>query len=290
MTASIGELSEQVSKIRGEVNYLSTETTVNRRFVGKGEVLKTGTYEPREINIHDGRPVRDHFNLDTEGFMLLDHRSSVKDFTDRNELDEVYLDEVRGEVQRITGADQVVAMGYVVRRSEKPGEVQSQPPGNDVHVDMSATDARRRFDDAYRENFPDGPGYKRALVTSFWRTFSPAPQDWPLAVAQYTSLDDAEGIDTHMVFVDELPEDPYADLDTITGGRTAAAGSAFYYSADHRWWYFPNMNRDEVIFFKLNDTDTTGPWRVMHSAFKDGTVSVDHKRESVEVRTIAFWE
>lgn len=287
MTAQPEELTLQAATIQGEVNYLSPETTINRRFVAPGEVLKTGTYESRTVTIHDGRPFQERFTLDRDGFMLVDHVSSVQDFRDREELDGTYLAEVRDEVQRITGADKVVSLGYVLRRSEKPGEAKAQPPGNDVHVDMSATDARRRFDEAYRENFPDGPGYTRALVTSFWRTFSPAPQDWPLAVAEYSSVDDAEGVDTHMIWVDELPEDPFMEIEDLD---VRPAGSAFYYNPDHRWWYFPNMTRDEALFFKLNDTDTSEAWRVIHSAFQDASVDATQMRESVEVRTIAFWE
>ncbi|OMQ16731.1 hypothetical protein A7K94_0200565 [Modestobacter sp. VKM Ac-2676] len=287
MTMQSEELTQQASSIRGEVNYLSPETTINRRFVAPGEVLKTGTYEPHAVSIHDGRPFQDRFTLDRAGFMLLNHVSSVQEFRDRDELDAVYLAEVRDEVQRITEADKVVSVGYVLRRSEKPGEAKAQPPGNDVHVDMSATDARRRFDEAYRENFPEGPGYKRALITSFWRTFTPGPQDWPLAVAEYSSVADSEGVDTHMIWVDELPEDPYMVIEDLD---VKPAGSAFHHNPDHRWWYFPNMTRDEVLFFKLNDTDTSGAWRVVHSAFQDTTVSATQMRESVEVRTIAFWE
>jgi hypothetical protein len=281
------ELTLQAASVRGEVNYISPETTINRRFVAPGAVLKTAVYEPRTVPIHDGRPFQDRFTLEEDGFVLIHHVSAVQDFRNRQELDSVYLAEIVGEVQRITGADKVVPIGYVLRRSEKPGEAKAQPPGNDVHVDMSVTDARRRFDAAYQENFPDGPGYRRALITSFWRTFSPAPQDWPLAVAEYSSVGDAEGIDTQMIWVDELPEDPFMDIEDLD---LRPAGSAFYYNPVHRWWYFPAMNRDEALFFKLNDTDRSGAWRVIHSAFEDTSVSARQMRESVEVRTIAFWE
>jgi hypothetical protein len=68
------------------------------------------------------------------------------------------------------------------------------------------------------------------------------------------------------------------------------SGSEFHYSPDHEWWYFPNMTRDEVLFFVFHDSDHDRPWRVLHSAFRDPSVETAVPRHSIEVRTFAFFQ
>ena len=39
-------------------------------------------YREHEMNVRDGRPLRHTFELDTHGFVFVEHRTQVKDFTD----------------------------------------------------------------------------------------------------------------------------------------------------------------------------------------------------------------
>jgi hypothetical protein len=89
-----------------------------------------------------------------------------------------------------------------------------------------------------------------------------------------------------LYFVDRLPDDPLAEIDA---SKIVTSGSEFRYSPDHEWWYFPDMNRDEVLFFVFNDSDHSRAWRVVHSAFRDPTVDTPVPRHSIEVRTFAFF-
>jgi hypothetical protein len=57
----------------------------------------------------------------------------------------------------------------------------------------------------------------------------------------------------------------------------------------HRWWYFPGMHAGEALLLKLCDTDHSVAWRAPHSAFRDPSVTPPHSRESVELRTVAFF-
>ena len=138
--------------------------------------------------IRDGRPVSDQFTLDRNGFEITGHASAVTDFTDREEVERVYPGEVAEFVRSRTGADRVATLGWVLRRSAAASENASQPQAALVHDDFSVTGARARAAAAYAARFPGGPGYRRALITSLWRVFSPPPQDWPLALCDYTSV------------------------------------------------------------------------------------------------------
>jgi hypothetical protein len=50
------------------------------------------------------------------------------------------------------------------------------------------------------------------------------------------------------------------------------------------------MTREEILLFKLNDSDQSRAWRVPHSAFRDASVRAAKPRHSIEFRTIAYFE
>jgi hypothetical protein len=185
----------QPQVVTGELSYLDPESTVLRRFTAPGASVNTGAYRAYQVPIRNGRPVQGRFTLDGNGFAITSHRSAVTDFTDRGEVDRVYATEVAAFVQAYTGADRVAALGWTLRRSAAAGENASQPQAALVHDDFSVGGGQRRAAGAYAGHFPDGPGYRRALITSLWRVFSPPPQDWPLAICDYTSVGPEEGLD-----------------------------------------------------------------------------------------------
>jgi len=277
----------RIQAVTGELSYLAPESTVLRRFTAPGESVNTGTYLTYEMPIRDGRPVQDRFALDRNGFTIVGHTSAVTDFTSRQEVNEVYTGEVADFVKFYTGADRVAILGWVLRRSAAPSENGSQPQAANVHDDFSVAGARARAAAAYADRFPDGPGFYRALITSLWRVFSPPPQDWPLAVCDYQSVEPGEGLDNRLYFVDTIPGDLYAEMPTDAPGTS---GFEFRHNPAHQWWYFPNMTRDEILFFKLNDSDHTRAWRVPHSAFRDPIARAAEPRHSIEFRTIAYFE
>jgi hypothetical protein len=276
-----------IQAVTGEFSYLAPESTVLRRFTAPGQSVNTGTYRAYEMPVSNGRPVSDRFTLDRNGFAIIGHASAVTDFTDRDEVDRVYVGEVAEFVKSYTGADRVATLAWTLRRSAAPAENASQPQAALVHDDFSVAGARGRAEAAYASQFPDGPGFRRALITSLWRVFSPPPQDWPLAVCDYTSVGPDEGLDNRLYFVDKIPADLYAEMPEDAPGTS---GFEFHHNPAHQWWYFPDMTRDEILFFKLNDSDHSRAWRVPHSAFRDGTARAAQPRHSIEFRTIAYFE
>jgi hypothetical protein len=276
-----------VQAVTGEFSYLAPESTVLRRFTAPGESVNTGAYRAYEMPVRNGRPVRDQFTLDRNGFAIIGHASSVADFTDRDEVGRVYVGEVAEFVKSYTGAGRVATLGWTLRRSAAPGENASQPQAALVHDDFSVAGARGRAGAAYASHFPDGPGFRRALITSLWRVFSPPPQDWPLAICDYASVGPGEGLDNRLYFVDKIPADLYAQMPEDAPGTS---GFEFHHNPAHQWWYFPGMTRDEILFFTLNDSDHSRAWRVPHSAFHDRAARATEPRHSIEFRTIAYFE
>ena len=273
--------------VTGELSYLAPESTVLRRFTAPGNSVNTGIYQSHRIPVRDARPLRRRFTLDRNGFALIDHVSAVRDFTDPDETGRVYPAETAGLIKAATGADRVAPLRWMLRRSADPARNASQPPAANVHCDYSVTGAGPTARRTYEERFPDGLGYCRALITSLWRVFSPPPQDWPLALCDYTSVGPDEGLDNRLYFVEEIPADVYAPMPPDAPGTS---GFEWHHNPAHQWWYFPDMTRDEVLLITLNDSDHSRAWRVPHTAFHDTAARATEPRHSIEYRVIAYFE
>jgi len=63
------------------------------------------------------------------------------------------------------------------------------------------------------------------------------------------------------------------------------------YSPNHRWFYFPEMRRDEALVFKVYDSDKDGRARFTpYTSFDDPTSPTNAPpRQSIEVRAFAFF-
>jgi hypothetical protein len=61
------------------------------------------------------------------------------------------------------------------------------------------------------------------------------------------------------------------------------------YNPRHRWYYVPRMEPEEILAFKLFDSDRERVQWTGHTAFDDPTAPPDAPpRESIEIRTISF--
>ena len=283
------------------VRYLGDGDYVTRRYVSQGVEANTGDYVDREVAIRDGMPIRDHFTLDTHGFMLGKSATAIADFHDRDAVDAAYCAEVEAAVKALTGASFVAAQGWMIRTSgdlsrraqEKvKGYVHSggiQPPAGEAHIDYNPLTGQRSGERIYRDRRPDGPGFKRHICFSFWRTFSPGPQDWPLAVMDGRSIVGDELASNTLFVVDEIPTGADA-VKPVEGEDQMIAASIFRYRPQHRWWYFSNMAIDDVLLFKFYDSDHSVTWRCPHTAFHDSSLPDTQIRSSIEVRCVAFFE
>ena len=64
----------------------------------------------------------------------------------------------------------------------------------------------------------------------------------------------------------------------------------FHFNPAHRWWYFSNMTREEVLLFKFHDSEPGKALRTPHTAFRDPSFADAKIRCSIEMRTVAYFE
>ena len=76
----------------------------------------------------------------------------------------------------------------------------------------------------------------------------------------------------------------------IPPDHPGTSGFEFHHNPTPRWWNSPGHDRDEVLFFKLNDSDQARAWRVPHSALPRPTARATRPRHSIEFRSIAYFE
>ena len=300
-TSEFNPIEERARQVETMIRFVDPGDFVTRRYVRAGAEINTGTYSDHRVIVRDGMPLRDHFELDVHGFTIATQPTGVKDFHDKDEVDSAYEAEVERHVQALTGADKVVARGWMLRTSadltdraraktenyQHTGGI--QPPAGEAHVDLNTATAQRMAAATYAKHFPDGPGYRRFLISSYWRTFSPPPQDVPLAVCDGRTRFAGEEKSNTLFIVDEFPEGE-ALTAPVEGEDTMLAASIFSFSPEMRWWYFSNMQADDALLFKFHDSDHSRTWRCPHTAFHDPSFADANIRESIEVRSVAYWE
>jgi hypothetical protein len=279
-------MSTAAAEVHTSIDYLVPTSRINRRFWAPGKEFNTGIYARQNVIIRNAR-LAGPFTLDEHGFRLGNHRTDITDWERNYGPDTPYAMQVCEVAKRLSGADFVVPMGGMLRSSGKTSTT-VQPPAAEAHVDFTQRCAERIAGNLYKKANPQGPGFHRFIAFSLWRALSPPPQDMPLALCEGRSVRDDEGTHNTKVDVNEIPTGD-ALFAPIEGEENMAAATIFHHSPDHRWWYFPDMTPDEVIFIKFYDSDHRTAWRCPHTAFRDSSRPDAHERRSIEYRGIAYF-
>ena len=203
------------------------------------------------------------------------------------ELEEVYISEIQELVQELTGADKVIAFGPTLRQTKPEPGSHYQPPGTDAHVDYTSSRSHSLAKNLIASSDDPNFQYSKFICINLWRAISAPPQDWPLAVCDALSVDPKEGTPNVMIRCEKLP-----DLDTLgplEDEDSLPAAFLFQYSESHRWHYYSDMKDDELLVFKLYDSKNP-IGRCPHAAFFDCSRKGAIPRESVEIRTVAYFK
>jgi hypothetical protein len=265
--------------VAGSINY-AAPMSVRPRFYANDHSRDVLALDPRAVRVEDARALEPAPSLEREGIVLARHRSVVADFRNTAEVTASYPPEIERLVLGLSGADAVVVTGAGVlrfgERSPDCGRLNNSRPARFIHVDCSAATAAQF---AERSRPKDRAGRVRRFAHyNIWRTFSPPPQDVPLAVC------DARTVESR----DLVPAD--AVFDVSGQPEWSFEGLVVRFNPGHRWLYFSNMTRDEALVFKTSDSSPDEPRQVPHSAFNDPSCPADvPPRASIEMRATAYW-
>jgi hypothetical protein len=255
------------------------EKLVNETFGPNNIRRRTmGSEERHRVEIENGREARG-LALDANGFVLVAHRSAVKNFFDADELKRVYYPEVASLIERQSGASRVVVFDHTLRSGDE-GEREAKlirEPVLSAHNDYTEWSGPQRVRDLLGDE-AEKLLQRRFAIIQVWRAAYANAADPirsnPLAMADARSV---------------APE----DLLIAERRYPNRIGQTYRlkYNPRHRWFYFPEMRRDEAIVFKVYDSAKDGRARFTpHTSFDDPTTPAGAPpRQSIEARALAFF-
>jgi hypothetical protein len=246
-------------------------------FEDREEHTQPGEYEERVVSIQNGRPLRDSFTLDQNGFAFLDHVSAVTDFYDADVVKRIYYPEVEKLILEQSGASKVMVFDHTFRLADDTlrEEKMSRKPVKRVHNDYTDESGAQRVRDLLPPDEAEARLKKRFMIIQVWRPIRAAVEAVPLAIGDARTLSPE-----NFILVTRRYEHRTAYVYHIS------------YDPRHTWYYFPDMTPDEALMFKVFDSDPDAPARyTAHSAFDDPNSPPDARpRESIEARALAFFD
>ena len=238
---------------------------------------KTGSYEMKEITIHDGRPTADQLDMEVQGYAFLKYDTAVTDFTDDDQVRETYYPELEKLLLAETGAEKVLIFDHTIRIGdpEKREALGVRDPVRSAHNDFTNRSAPARVRDLLPPAEAEERLKRRFTSVNVWRPLTGPVKTDPIAICAWDSIGENDMIPAERNYGNRI------------GGILNLA-----YNPAQKWTYFPDMERDEIILLKCFDSELDGRARwTAHAAFEDpnGPDPSLPARESIEVRTLIFY-
>lgn len=232
--------------------------------------------EEHKVAVRDARAAKDRLALEKTGFVLLKQPTALTDFSDPDRIREVYYPEIEALVKALTGVKRVLIFGEMVR-TDASGTPDARLPARGAHVDYDEPTVRwwvrQLVGDEQAERLLRG----RYVLMNLWRPISTVEKT-PLALCDASTV---QAEDLNPSQVRGGLNDP---------NRPPMGGLNLSYNPRHRWYYVPRMRPDEILAFKLCDSDHGRVQWTGHTAIDDPTAPPDAApRQSIEIRTISFF-
>ena len=270
---------DQVGAVEAVVNFVidTGEPIVTIPSLPGGEGGQNiGRYETRTVTVQDGRPMASGLSLDREGFALVDFETQVTDFYDSDQIEKIYNPEIETLIRRETGATDVVVFDHTLRAGDDNIRKDKlvREPVQRAHNDYTVRSGPRRVQDWFGEEEAKPYLERRFAIINIWRSTVGAVEEFPLAICDARSV---------------------ALSDFVISERRAAdrIGETYRlaFSPDHKWFYFPHMQRNEAMLIKSYDSAEDGRARFTpHTAIADpNTPDNAPPRQSIETRVFAFF-
>jgi hypothetical protein len=199
----------------------------------------------------------------------------VKDFFDPQQLKSVYYAEVAQLIKKMSGASRVVVFDHTLRsgdEAEREAKLVREPVLS-AHNDYTEWSGPQRVRDLLPDE-ADDILKRRFAIIQVWRAVNQPIQSNPLALV------DAQSV-------------AFEDLLIAERRYPNRVGQTYRlrYNPAHRWFYFPEMRREEALVFKVFDSALDGRARfTAHTAIDDPESPPGAPpRQSVEARALALF-
>jgi len=190
-------------------------------------------------------------------------------------------------LREVTGSDEVLVFGPVLRSDDPAVLARGRSPdapqnygrggpalGAGAHVDFNEEGVRAHIGEL-APNRAESLLRRRFLSVNVWRPIRRIER-MPLAVCDASSVRNG----------DFIPMETRYSVGVTTMSK---GGYNLAYNPAHCWYWFPEMEPDEVLVFKICDSQKSVAQFTPHAAFADPTSRPDAPpRQSFEIRTICF--
>jgi hypothetical protein len=269
------ELTRTLPAVEAVINYIDPQAPIGAMNDAERE-KSTLVLVPFDVAIRDMRPIAGSLSLDRNGFVLLERPSRARNFYDPAAVARDYYPEIEALIHDVTGAERVVIFGHLARHDGPNPPAGAHRSVHNAHIDYDLPTTRavadRYLSDDERARFAGG----RIMQINLWRPIETV-ESMPLALCDAASVAKADLV--------------YGPI----GGNSQArvpnpAGYNLAYNPGHRWYYVPRMRPEEVLVFRLCDSDPSAPQWAAHTGFRDPTSPPGAQpRQSIEVRTLALF-
>ncbi|KAF7189193.1 Hydroxylase/desaturase asaB [Pseudocercospora fuligena] len=299
------EVDAQSHVVRSTLNYFLDPAKGGYKDFWFGTVgEKRRPFEYVEVPITDIRCSEDDFHLDKQGFQHVREPATEKEFVNLETIKKVYYPECAELVRRVTGATRVHVMGHVCRRQswdefrERTKEMQDMDrtpiptTARYIHVDYSYDGAKTRLE-FYLPQEAEKLSKTRWAIINIWRPIGNTVTRENLTMCDARSVDDSELRPVIARFRRPGDEESLNPVTRAAYNRNdVETWSVAPPSREdqHKWYYCSKLEPEEALLIKIYDSKKTGvARRTLHTAF---VCDEDYgpPRESVEVRTLVFWE
>ena len=227
----------------------------------------------QEVHVFDARRrvAEGTANLDISGFTLDHNVTTVTDFRDNDVVGNVYHDEMKRLICRVTGADAAYVYNHLVR-TETPTSF------NDGYARFVHCDYNIKMLDGFAADLLGKHGVKprenwRFACYNTWQPFDNPVEKNPLAFIDWETL----------------PFDDVIDYYYTGYGKDGLVAAPIYNSA-HKFYYFPKMSTEEVLVMKQLDSRPGCSVYCPHTSFDNHAPEDLLPRRSIETRLLAVFD
>jgi hypothetical protein len=206
---------------------------------------------------------------------LVRHDTAVTDFFNDEELRRVYYREMEALIKHETGALRVVIFNHVLRTADwdLSGINNVSSIICRVHNDHTECSGPSRVREVLPQEAEEIIRHRFAVV-QVWRPIRYPVESFPLGLVDARTV----SVDDFVISERRFPNGRVRRTNFLT------------YNPEHKWFWFPVMQRNEAIVFKTYDSHHDRARWAPHAAFSDPTSPSDARpRESIEIRAFAIF-
>lgn len=282
---TVQSTASKTQPVKSEMKFLKRdslwdhEKPYRMRYVPVGDIPKTNfLMETFPVDIYNLRPAISTLSLDANGFEIhsLVSDLSYDDFFDYDKVHAVYMKEVQEMVKKVCKAKHAHPLDYELRRRHERFPISTGKnyafgqPNSLTHIDITLDGLKDIVREVYGEH-ADEILKSRVRCVTVWKPLRGPVLDWPLALCDSKSLEDA----------DIVPADAVYE-------RVVAENCMIHHNPTQAWYYLAEQKPSEALVFKATDSKSALFSRCAHGSFHLPGAMNGFPRESIDVRVLVM--